>query len=280
MSFYNGFDKTKYYLGFCNTPIATYILKMLAPTINFQSGDIGRLPIFFDKNKEAIIENIVNANIKLSKEEWDSYELSWDFKKHPLLISYSTIQSSFESWVKLSKSRFNKILKNEQQILHCFLDIYNFNNELFHIAENDITIRLSNKLEDIKSFISYAVGCMFGRYSLDNEGLQFAGGEFNINKYNKFIPDDDNIIPVLDTEYFEDDIVGRFIEFVKICFGEEHLDENLDFIANALSKTKNLQEIRLEIIFLRISLMIIRKLIKNVLFIGSLLVVKKMDSTV
>ena len=79
---------------------------------------------------------------------------------------------------------------------------------------------------------------MFGRYSLDDDGLQFAGGEFDINNYNKFIPDDDNIIPVLDSEYFEDDVVGRFVEFVKLCFGEEHLEENLDFIANALAKNK------------------------------------------
>ena len=92
--------------------------------------------------------------------------------------------------------------------------------------------------DTIKSFISYAVGCMFGRYSLDQEGLQYAGGEFNLNNYSKFVPDEDNIIPVLDSEYFEDDIVGRFVEFVKICFGEETLEENLDFIANALTKNK------------------------------------------
>ena len=88
----------------------------------------------------------------------------------------------------------------------------------------------------IKSFISYSVGCMFGRYSLDNDGLIFAGGSFDLNKYSTFMPDDDNIIPVLDTEYFDDDIVGRFVEFVKICFGEVNLEENLDFIAGALKK--------------------------------------------
>ena len=96
-------------------------------------------------------------------------------------------------------------------------------------------LRFDSK-QKIIEFISYAVGCMFGRYSLDEEGLQFAGGEFNINNYSKFIPDDDNIIPVLDTEYFNDDIVGRFVEFVKVCFGEETLEENLDFIAGALKK--------------------------------------------
>ena len=89
---------------------------------------------------------------------------------------------------------------------------------------------------DIRSFISYAVGCMLGRYSLDEECLAYAGGHWDPSKYSKFLPDEDNIIPILDTEYFEDDIVGRFVEFVKVTFGEETLEENLDFIAKALKK--------------------------------------------
>ena len=118
-----------------------------------------------------------------------------------------------------------------------FDEIYNIKtNHVIH--NNEISISCANLNNDVKSFVSYAVGCMFGRYSLDNEGLQFAGGNFDINNYHKFIPDDDNIIPVLDSEYFEDDIVGRFVEFVKTCFGDETLEENLDFIANALAKNK------------------------------------------
>ena len=239
MSFYNGYEKTKYYLGFCNTPIAAYILKMLAPTINFQAGDIGRLPIFFNSKKFAEITRIVNENINISKNEWDSYELSWDFKKHPFLNNNHDLSNSFKYWVNISKKRFDLIHNNELLINDCFMDIYGITNKkLFTIKPEDITLRLSNLERDVKFFISYAVGCMFGRYSLDNEGLQFAGGEFNINNYHKFIPDDDNIIPVLDSEYFEDDIVGRFVEFIKTCFGEENLEENLDFIANALAKNK------------------------------------------
>ena len=107
-----------------------------------------------------------------------------------------------------------------------------------YIDDKHISIVLANYELDMKSFISYAIGCMFGRYSLDNEGLQFAGRNFDLSNYHKFIPDDDNIIPVLDSEYFEDDIVGRLVEFVKTCFGEETLEENLDFIANALTKNK------------------------------------------
>ena len=108
----------------------------------------------------------------------------------------------------------------------------------YNISKDSISMNLLSKNDLITSFISFAVGCMFGRYSLDKKGLQFAGGEFNINNYNKFIPDDDNIIPVLDTAYFDDDIVGYFTKFVETCFGKKTLEENLDFIAWALSKSK------------------------------------------
>ncbi len=111
-----------------------------------------------------------------------------------------------------------------------------------NVPKKDITLFKPNLINEIKSFISYGIGCMFGRYSLDSDGLQFAGGKFNINNYDKFIPDDDNIIPILDSEYFEDDIVGRFVDFVKTCFGEERLEENLDFIANTLSNTEEVSK--------------------------------------
>ena len=120
-----------------------------------------------------------------------------------------------------------------------FIAIYKLENELTNEVNNkDVSLFEFDDINLIKSFIFYSIGCMFGRYSLDNDGLQFAGGEFNLDNYHKFIPDDDNIIPVLDSEYFEDDIVGRFVEFVKICFGDENLEENLDFIADVLAKNK------------------------------------------
>ena len=237
MSFYNGYEKTKYYLGFCNTPIALHILKMLSSTINFQAGDIGRLPIFYDNLIDKEIISLVDDNILQSKNEWDSYELSWDFRKHPLVMDNSSLKKSFKKWEEMAKDRFNNIYNNEILINNYFMKIYEIPPNTFKVQSKDITLRLSNLDEDIKSFISYVIGCMFGRYSLDNEGLQFAGGEFNINNYNKFIPDDDNIIPVLDTAYFDDDIVGYFTKFVETCFGEETLEENLDFIAGALSKS-------------------------------------------
>ena len=189
--------------------------------------------------EKMILSIFLKKNIELSKKDWDNYELSWDFNMHPFIEfnKCNLLKEIFNKWDKYKQSMFNQTKNNEMYINKQFNEIYNVNSE-FNINNKYVSIKLSNYEEDIKSFVSYAVGCMFGRYSLDNKGLQFAGGEFDISDYTKFIPDDDNIIPVLDTAYFEDDIVGRFVEFVKTCFGEENLEENLEFIANALSKNK------------------------------------------
>ena len=156
-----------------------------------------------------------------------------------LKFNSDLIFNNFQQWSKQQNEFINLIFENEFKLNDLFIKIYNLQSEISNnIVKEDITLYCPILSKDIKSFISYAVGCMFGRYSLDNEGLQFAGGKFNINNYHKFIPDDDNIIPILDSEYFEDDIVNRFVEFVKTCFGKETLEENLDFIANALAKNK------------------------------------------
>jgi hypothetical protein len=126
---------------------------------------------------------------------------------------------------------------NEEGLNRIFIEIYNLEDYLTPIVEDkNITISKADKLKDIKSFISYAVGCMFGRYSLDEEGLVYAGGKFNPERYKTFQVDKDNIIPVFSEAYFEDDIVTRFVEFVKVTFGEETLEENLEFIADTLGK--------------------------------------------
>ena len=230
-------NKKEYIFGFLNSNVCQDILELISPTIDYSMGKLSYLPIIFNNNYHEEIMRIVNENIKLCKLDWDDFETSWNFKKHPLLQSNNHIKDNFIDWKKLKEIHFNKLKNNEMRLNTLFSEIYEINHEKI-IEDKYISLTLANYEKDIKSFISYAIGCMFGRYSLDNEGLQFAGGDFNINNYNKFTPDDDNIIPVLDSEYFEDDIVGRFVEFVKVCFGEEHLEENLDFIANALAKNK------------------------------------------
>ena len=227
----------KYYiLGLLNSDIIQKILKFIAPTLSYQAGDIGVLPVVFDDDKEDLIENLVKNNILISKDDWDSYETSWNFSNPPLLkYEDNLIENNFKKWTIYKKEQFNKLKSNEIKLNKIFANIYDVDVDC-DVEDKYVSVSLADYESDIKSFVSYAVGCMLGRYSLDDEGIVFAGGEFDLNRYHKFIPDDDNIIPILDTEYFEDDIVGRFVEFVKVCFGEETLEENLDFIAGALNK--------------------------------------------
>ena len=240
-----------YCMGFLNSKVANYYLKVLNPTINILSYNLNSLPVLIDTKNKKTIEDITFKNIKIVEENWNSFETSYEFKKHPLINGEKLIKKSFEKWNKYTLNRFNELKQNENLLNKLFISMYGFEDLNYESSSDEITLQLSNYEIDIKSFISYAVGCMFGRYSLDKEGLQFAGGEFNINTYNKFIPDDDNIIPILDTVYFEDDIVGRFVEFVKVCFGEDYLEENLDFIANALAKNKKSSREKIRDYFLK-----------------------------
>ena len=227
-----------YILGFLNSNVSNELLDFISPTINYEAGHIGSLPIIFDKKKLELINELVLKNIELCKCEWDELETSWNFKIHPLInLDVKSIKNNFNLFYEIKTKQFNLLKNNEIELNKIYSEIYSVKIDI-SIENKYVSIKLPEYESSIKSFISYAVGCMFGRYSLDNKGLQFAGGEFNINNYTKFIPDDDNIIPVLDSEYFEDDIVNRFVEFVKTCFGEETLEENLDFIANALAKNK------------------------------------------
>jgi hypothetical protein len=188
------------------------------------------------------IDTLANENVTLSKNDWDSFETSWDFKKHPFLtnqpsdsIEKNKIESSYAAWDMETRKNFNKLKLNEVELNRIFIDIYGLQDELTPAVEDkDVSIRKADLGRDIRSIISYAVGCMFGRYSLDVDGLVYAGGEWNADKYSTFIPDKDNVIPINDEEYFKDDVVGLFCAFLKKTFGTDTLEENLDFIAKAL----------------------------------------------
>ena len=147
------------------------------------------------------------------------------------------IEDKFKEWESECESRFNQLKANEEELNRIFIDIYGLQDELTpEVEDKDIiaTVRKADLQRDVKSLLSYAVGCMFGRYSLDVEGLAYAGGEWDASKYTTFIPDEDNVIPITDEDYFEDDIVGRFVEWLKVVYGADSLEENLRFIANAL----------------------------------------------
>lgn len=232
-------NNLKYIFGFLNSNISNYILKTISPTMNFEVGTISSLPIIPDKSKEKTISKLVSDNIYISKEDWDDYEVSWNFKVHPFIkYDNARIEERFDEWQEYKLKQFNRLRGNEIELNKIFDDIYDLDVDT-NVEDKHVSVTLADYEKDVKSFISYAVGCMFGRYSLDKEGLICAGSSFNVDDYSEFMPDNDNIIPVLDTEYFSDDIVNRFIEFVKVVCGEEYLEDNLNFIAGGLKEKSN-----------------------------------------
>ncbi|MCD7791396.1 MAG: BREX-1 system adenine-specific DNA-methyltransferase PglX [Bacteroides thetaiotaomicron] len=145
------------------------------------------------------------------------------------------ISDKYKKWEYECASRFANLKVNEEELNRIFIDIYGLQNELTpEVEDKDVTVRLADKTRDVKSLLSYAVGCMFGRYSLDVDGLAYAGGQWDSSKYSSFIPDADNVIPITDEEYLEDDIISRLCQWLKVVYGEDTLEQNLDFIASAL----------------------------------------------
>lgn len=389
----------KYITALMNNKVAAVFLSMVSPTLNYEVGHIKTIPVIIDKKKKTIIDDIVKQNIQLSKNDWDSFETSWDFKKHPLVSVISdqlpvtgtdhyplttdnstlTTEHYYKEWEKECNNRFNTLKQNEEELNRIFINIYGLQNELTpEVEDKDVTVRKADLQRDIKSLVSYAVGCMFGRYSLDVDGLAYAGGDFSEQwaavsgqlfkrevveyyvgkelsrvdsmaeiygfggdslqpcetaaengdvciggsvekgsgfdpfKYRRgtakklyqgirelsvnskrikcgsgntaydlcspeildaisngngnelvsrgwkdaelidwkaihsklttdhFSPDKDNCIPITDDNYFgEDDIVKKFADFIKAVYGEETLEENLNFIAEALGNRGN-----------------------------------------
>ncbi|MGI6430189.1 MAG: BREX-1 system adenine-specific DNA-methyltransferase PglX [Syntrophomonadaceae bacterium] len=231
---------TKYTIGFLNSAISVYLLRKIAQTLDFKPGRIAQLPLRIDSERHSMITIKVETLISLSKADWDAFETSWDFTRHPLICGERTIAESFAKWEQEAAERFDTLKANEEELNRIFIDIYGLQDELTpEVEDKDVTVRCADLEREIRSLISYAVGCMFGRYSLDVDGLAFAGGEWDDSKYSTFIPDMDNVLPITDEEYFEDDVVGLFCAFLKKTFGEETLEENLDFIAKALGNKGN-----------------------------------------
>lgn len=222
-------------IAFCNSVVALKMLNLMNPTINYQAGNIGQLPVVFDDCSLNSVNEIVDECIKLSRNDWNSFETSWDFKRHPLICGERTVSVAFAKWESEAAERFDTLKSNEEELNRIFIDIYGLHDELTpEVEDNDVTVRRADLGREIRSLISYAVGCMFGRYSLDTEGLAYAGGDWDNSKYITFIPDKDNILPICDDEYFDDDIFGRFVDFVRVVYGANTLEDNLKFIADTL----------------------------------------------
>jgi len=235
-----------YLLGLLNTNYVSELSTILNPTIHFKLGDYRKLPFIYDETAAPQINVIVNECIRISKEDWDEQEISWDFKKHPLttVLETTSLSKVYEQRANYINWRFAKLKENEELLNSLFAKIYQIEGSISNeVNDKDVTVKTENKTDEIKGLISYAVGCMFGRYSLDNPGLIYAGGEWDASNYGLYQPDKDAIIPICDDEYFEDDIVGRFVKFIEVVYGIEMLEENLRFIADALGGKGSSREV-------------------------------------
>ncbi len=259
--FANDRNNEKYLLALFNSNVFQEFLNLVCPGLHYNTGPISKLPVIFAKQE--IITAYAESNIEMSQKDWDSFETSWDFKKHPLLRNVSTISEAFTQWQAECEERFNQLKANEEELNRIFIDIYGLQDELTpEVEDKDVTVRKADLQRDIKSLLSYAVGCMFGRYSTYKDGLLFAGEPYSlqafVDKMNErpgtisaeelerayrnegivvdemFFPDADNVIPITDEEYLDDDIVSRLCAWLKAVYGADTLEANLDYIAKAL----------------------------------------------
>ncbi|MGM0214196.1 BREX-1 system adenine-specific DNA-methyltransferase PglX [Enterococcus sp. AZ109] len=245
---FSDFSNLKYLLALLNSKPIEHMLKFIAPTMHFQIGDIRSLPIKSNTLEKDKIDKVVEQNIQISKDDWDSFETSWDFKiNHIVSLSTCLISDGWKKWTKKVETNLEKLKSNEKFLNDVFINMYGLQNVMTsEISDNDISLYCNKMIVDIKGLISYSIGVIFGRYSLNEEGLIYAGGDWDPSRYRKFQPDKDNVLLITDDEYFKDgefDIVNRFIDFVEVTFGEETLEENLQFIADTLGGKGTSREI-------------------------------------
>ena len=266
--FLNNNDYILYFLGLFNSVTVQEFMNLICQGLHYSTGHIPQIPMKIERKQE--VENIVDKNLEISKRDWDYYEISCDFKYCPF-VEISTIQDglknkpttisdSYYSWVSECEQRFLELKANEEELNRIFIDIYGLQDELTpEVLDKDITVHrifdtkedipesmkgsvyIRTRRDEIVSLLSYAVGCMFGRYSLDTQGLAYAGGVWDMSKYTSFNPVLDNIIPITDEVYLEDDIdiITRLCTWLKVVYSEDTLEENLDFIAKALGNKGN-----------------------------------------
>lgn len=224
-------------VAYMNSNLFNELLKIVCPTMDFRFGTIQQLPLLpyeYDCSQE----------IELARQDWDESELSWNFTKHPMIIGVGLISEAYEIWENSMLARIKEMRALMESYNKGLLSKFELAEEFSYLVpDKDISLRMPDQKEDIKTFISYAVGCMFGRYSLDIPGLVYAGGTWETSKYSLFMPDKDAIIPICDDEYFEDDVVGRFVRFVEAVYGKDTLEENLRFIADALGGKGSSREV-------------------------------------
>jgi len=266
--FVNTEENYYYFAGMLNCGLINDVINVINPTINTGCGVIAQLPAVVSEENRSAIELLVQDCIALSQKDWDSFENSWDYSCHPLVKQSKNLWDAtgvaatmmhyygehqkvscpmelcYLLWHGECNERFDQLKNNEEKLNQIFINIYGLRNEISPTVDvRDVTVRKADLSRDVRSFISYAVGCMFGRYSLDVDGIAYAGGEWDENKYRTFRADKDNVLPICDDEYFEDDIVGKFVKFVEAVYGSATLEENLKFIADALGGSGSPREV-------------------------------------
>ncbi|MBU8890636.1 MULTISPECIES: BREX-1 system adenine-specific DNA-methyltransferase PglX [Lactiplantibacillus] len=232
-------------LGLLNAKVTNYIFKILNPTIHLQTGNFANFPVI---NSKISVYKQVQVAIEITQNDWNSFEESWDFIRHPLLSHIADdkqtevggrLENAFAIWKTEAQERFDQLKANEEELNRIFIDLYGLNDELTpEVEDKEVSVRRADEERDIKSLLSYFIGLVFGRYSLDTLGLAYAGGEWNTDKYQKFVPNKDNLLLLNDDRYFDDDrdIMNRFRTFLAVTFGEEHVQENMDYIAHVIGK--------------------------------------------
>ncbi|MEN1966612.1 BREX-1 system adenine-specific DNA-methyltransferase PglX [Lentibacillus sp. N15] len=233
----------KVILSFLNSKIVELIIGQISETINFEQGNISRLP-YLDAIESKIVNQIIrlaNHNIEISRSDLDSLEISWGFKKHPFLCSNTSLLcNAFSDWKEIKEEQFKKMKSNEVELNRIFINLYGIEEELEpEVTDEEITLEVANCEKDTKSFLSYFIGCIMGRYSLDVEGFAYAGGNFNESNYETFKPNNDGLIQLTDVHYFDNDIIVRLREFLSVAFSPDTVDENMQWLAESLKMKKN-----------------------------------------
>lgn len=253
MCFLDNLQLLYYVLGLMNSNVVDNLLRILSPTVDYHEGPVSRVPVIVDSSYFTHVTEMAKECVELSKEDWDSFETSWDFQRHPMTGGFDTVEAGYRAWQAACEERFTRLQANEEALNRIFISLYGLEGELApDVAEKDVTVaRIFDSKEDIpeamrgsayaltkedtvKSLLSYAVGCVFGRYSLDAPGLVYAGGDWDEGKYGRAAPAADGLIPVLDEDYRADDLMGRFLAWLDAAYGPEHREENLRFLAAAL----------------------------------------------
>lgn len=262
-AFFDNKNDLEFILLGANSAVARIIIRTLNPTMNFNPGDFGNIPFPYEAALPERDGPLVRQLVSLAKNDWDAFETSWDFSASPLIVTdqkHSTVSKTFRSLFNQWRETTFGAQRAEVANNKIFINAYKLEDKVSpDVALSEIPLtcnphyryggdKTEQELEDLlradtmREFISYAVGCMFGRYSLDKPGLILANQGETLEDYlrqvpePRFMPDADNVIPLLDGDWFPDDVTGRFREFLRVTFGDEHYDENLRFIEAALGK--------------------------------------------